>query len=432
MSTERAAGLTTLDEGNNPAEGRLRRNLARLASGSIVAQAVVAASTPILTRLFTPEAFGVAALFSAAYGLSIPLVTLKYDQAVVIPKANAPAKSIGAMAMAVATVNSLIVGLGVFIYLYILPGKREPSWLLLPVALWIGSAYTLMQQWSSRAANYTHYARGQVIGAVVNVSISIGAALVFSGHPVFIVLGFTAGMGISLAYTIWGFKNWPFALHGIHPRGITRRVYAYGNFPMLVLPTALITVVGYNGVPFVLAPHYTLNEVGVFAVANRFLVIPAAIVGGALSEAVRSEFAASQRAGEPVTPVFRKSFRSITVVAGVLFGGVYLVAPETLRIVFGAEYAGSGTTAQALIPAVFSQFVCAPFVYVFAILRKPAIGLLAQIALSLAPVGALIVFSRQAVLLNTALLLYSYCTLVGGAIMLVLVFRGCKSFDAGR
>lgn len=420
--------MPVLDEEKSHAIGRMRRNLTRLASGSIVAQAIVATSTPILTRLFAPDAFGIAALFTAAYGLLIPLVTLKYDQAVVMPKAQSRATSIGAMVMVVATLNSCIVGVGVLVYLLFFPEQHQFSWLLLPVALWLGAAYTLLQQWSSRVANYTYYARSQVIGAVVNVGICIAAALVFSADPVFIVLGFTAGMGVSVAYTVHGFDRWPYGTQTV--QGLTRQMKVYGSFPALVLPTALVTVVGANGIPFILAQHYSLMEVGVFAVANRVMVIPAAIVGGALAEAVRSEVAATQRAGEPVAPVFRKAFAPILLVAAVLFGGIYFIAPSALNLVFGSKYAASGATAQALALAAFSHFICAPFAYVFAILRRPAMGLLGQVLLALLPMGVLMVFSRLAVPLNSALYLYSLCALIGAGTMLTLVYTGCRAFDA--
>lgn len=134
---------------NSPTIARMRRNLARLASGSIIAQVLVTVSMPVLTRLFAPEAFGVTALFTAAYGLLIPIITLKYDQAVIMPKSQDRAIAIGGMVMVVATVNSLIVCAVVVTYLVFLSGKREYLWLLLPLALWLGAAFTLMQQWSS-------------------------------------------------------------------------------------------------------------------------------------------------------------------------------------------------------------------------------------------------------------------------------------------
>jgi hypothetical protein len=68
--------------------------------------------------------------------------------------------------------------------------------------------------------------------------------------------------------------------------------------------------------------------------------------------------------------------------------------------------------------------------YVFVILRRPAMGLLGQVLIALLPLGALILMSFSSVPLVEALRTYSLCTLGGAAIMLTLVYRGCLSFDA--
>jgi O-antigen/teichoic acid export membrane protein len=415
---------------NSPPVGRMLRNLTQLASGTIVAQMVLALAMPLLTRLFAPEAFAIATIFSAAYALLVPIVTLKYDQAIVLPKARTSAQALGSMVMTIATVNSIAVGVGVVAWMYFFHDRRGYIFLLLPLVLKLGAAYTLMQQWSSRASDYTHYAKSQVVGAMVNVAISAGFAWAWSAEPIFLVLGFTAGIGMSLGYTIFCFNGWPYRRPPAQARGIARQAKVYRHFPLLVLPTALVTIIGANGIPFVLAPQYSLAEVGLFAVAQRVLLIPGAIVGGAMAEAVRAEFAARQRTRDRVTSTFIRAFKWILGLAGAFFGTIYLVAPVAFGWVFGPQYAESGAIAQALILAAFSHFACAPFMYVFAILRRPAIGLFGQLLIVLLPMGVLILSSLWSVPLIDALRMYSLCTLGGAAIMLTLVYRGCVTFDA--
>jgi O-antigen/teichoic acid export membrane protein len=422
--------MSALHPEKSPAMGRMLRNLTQLASGTIVAQVVLALAMPMLTRLFAPDAFGVTAIFSAAYALLIPLVTLKYDQAIVLPKSRTRAQALGSMVMTIATANSIVVFVGVVSWIYFFQKQREIAFLLLPLAIWLGAAYTLMQQWSSRASNYAHYARSQVVGALVNVSICAGFALAWSADPLFMVLGFTASIGVALMYTIRSFNGWPYGTTTAKVRGIARQAIVYRHFPLLVLPTALVTIFGANGIPFVLAPQYSLAEVGMFAVTQRVLLIPGAIVGGAIAEAVRAEFAARQRTREQVTPIFKGTLTWILVLASAFFGTIYLVAPVAFGFVFGPQYAESGPIAQVLIPAAFSHFACAPFMYVFVILRRPAMGLLGQVLIALLPMGALILMSFSSVPLVEALRTYSLCTLGGAAIMLTLVYRGCLSFDA--
>jgi lipopolysaccharide exporter len=415
-----------IDKG--PAIQRARRNLTRLASGNVLSQIILALSTPLLTRLFAPDAFGAAALFSAAYAILIPIVTLKYDQAILQPKNLRSAEVIGSLAMIIATINSLIVGL-IIIFCDIFREQQNFYLLLLPIALWLGAAYSLMQQWSSRVAEYKHFAASQVIGAIFNVSICIVASLLFSSHAIFIVFGFTVGIGVALVYTILGFKRWPFSTSTIRIQVIKRQFFAYKNFPLLVLPTALLITAGLNGIPFIISHFYSIADVGLFAVANRVLLIPAAIVGGSLAEVVRSEFAARQRAREKVSPIFVRIIVPILVLAATFFAIIYILPSAAFIFVFGRQYLDITIITQSLLLAAFSQFVCAPFVYVFSILRKPKRGLLAQIVTTIVPLSALIVMALRQNSLSAALFMYSLCSLVGGVIMLALVYKECRHYD---
>jgi hypothetical protein len=44
--------------------------------------------------------------------------------------------------------------------------------------------------------------------------------------------------------------------------------------------------------------------------------------------------------------------------------------------------------------------------------------------------AALMVFSRLDAPLNNALYMYSSCTFAGAVVMVTLVYRGCRAFDA--
>ena len=61
-------------------------NVFTLMVGSTLAQAIPIAITPILTRLYTPEDFGVLALFIAITSILGSVVNGRYEQAIILPK----------------------------------------------------------------------------------------------------------------------------------------------------------------------------------------------------------------------------------------------------------------------------------------------------------------------------------------------------------
>ncbi len=63
-------------------------NTLKLVTGSIFAQGLGVLVVPIVTRLFAPEAFGVAALFASISGIISVVACLRYDLSIMLPKSN--------------------------------------------------------------------------------------------------------------------------------------------------------------------------------------------------------------------------------------------------------------------------------------------------------------------------------------------------------
>lgn len=57
----------------------------RLVSGTGLTQLIGVLAAPILTRLYAPEAFGVAALFASLTGIPGVLACMRYELSIVLP-----------------------------------------------------------------------------------------------------------------------------------------------------------------------------------------------------------------------------------------------------------------------------------------------------------------------------------------------------------
>lgn len=403
-------------------------NISRLAIGSVISQGILTGSTPILTRLFSPESFGIASLISAVYGLLIPLITLKYDQAILTPKRPQKAKLLGSMVIEIATINCLIVGFVVVLYMFYFRGEFRLCWLLLPLYLWIGAGYSLIQQWCARLNCYTYFSRGMIISALFNVTICLGSALIIPDKPFFLVLGLTGGMTVAFAYNIYGFKEWPYRTRKLNLQKIFSLMKEYISFPVLVLPSVLISVFSPNTVPLLLSQHFSLEDLGLYTVANRIILIPAALLGGSLAEAFRCEFATTRLSGLAITPVFKKHLIPIVFLSAILFGIIYTFCPYALSFVFGSKFSNSSSIAQSLVFAGFSLFACTPFAYVCSIFFKSS-GLIGQVFLGIFPIITLLTLLKTNALMTQALFGYSITTFLGALLLLWIMYRECIAYD---
>ncbi|MFD1960755.1 hypothetical protein ACFSHP_20310 [Novosphingobium panipatense] len=67
------------------ARNKFFKNVAIVGGGIAVGQSISLAFTPFLTRLYGPQSFGVAAAFAAVVNIIIPIATLGYANAIVLP-----------------------------------------------------------------------------------------------------------------------------------------------------------------------------------------------------------------------------------------------------------------------------------------------------------------------------------------------------------
>src|SRR5699024_3494348 len=92
------------------------RNVIIVASGTAGAQAITMLFSPIITRMYGPEAFGVMGTFSAMINIIIPVAALTYPIAIVLPKKHKEAKTIMKLSMLVALILSSISLLTILLF----------------------------------------------------------------------------------------------------------------------------------------------------------------------------------------------------------------------------------------------------------------------------------------------------------------------------
>lgn len=408
----------------------MRRNISRLASTAIVSQILLVASTPLLTRIFNPDAFGVMSAFAAAYAIVIPITTLKYDAAVILPKATSSAVSLTALVVFIATAMVLLVGglLGLANWMSLLTDLHVVN-LWLPLALWLGVLITLTQQWSARYSDYKHFARSQVIGTVINIGFSLTIGLLFGGQPNHLVLGFVCGMAASLVYMVLSHTKKIQNKFRVNVTGLFRRAKIYRQFPVLVLPSTLLITIGQNSIPLILSFYYAIADVGQFAIANRLLLVPVALIGGALSESFRSEFVRRQHERLDATSLFNMTLRTLVILALPMFTILLVAAPWLFSFIFGSDYEEAGHLSRAVVIGVAAQFIAIPFACVFVALRRTTVGLRVQIITTVVPLALLWVAAASQLPLIIALTINSAATAVCMGMMVIIAQRLCHASD---
>src|SRR5690554_5526121 len=90
-------------------KSKFGRNVVTLITGTGLAQALPIALSPILTRLYTPDEFGIFALYASIYTILAVFVAGKYELAIVIPRYDGEAMNIATLAAGLSGIFSLVL-----------------------------------------------------------------------------------------------------------------------------------------------------------------------------------------------------------------------------------------------------------------------------------------------------------------------------------
>ncbi len=253
-----------------------------LAGGTALGQAMVILASPLLTRLYSPEAFGTLAVYTSA--LSIPLVfaSLRYEQAIPLAPDEESATNLLAFCLCMVLVVSSICGLGVVFMKGLM--ERWSSFAGLGLYLWIlplsllgAGAYQALGYTATRHRDFAVLSYSRMLQGAGLVSIqTLGGILKTGTHGLIIgyIVSQVLGVGLLLRRSRLTFS-------GLSMRTWKKLGTRFRKFPLFSTWDSLLNVIGAQAPYLILAGCFRLETAGQFALAMRVLGMPSVLIGQA-------------------------------------------------------------------------------------------------------------------------------------------------------
>ena len=184
-SAERPRRLLALAITGWKLDPTIRRRLWQLVGGTGLGQLVLIASTPLVTRLYTPAQFGVLGLFASIVGVLAVVATLKFDFAIVSARTRSEAQHLVLASLGIALQFSVMV-FGVLGLLILCDVPRAsalpwPALLLAPLAVFLTASLLTLRQWAVRETQFADISRALIGQSVGKASAQIGWGLLGLG-----------------------------------------------------------------------------------------------------------------------------------------------------------------------------------------------------------------------------------------------------------
>ena len=170
------------------------KNVLTLMTGTTIAQAIPIAISPILTRIYTPEDFGVFALFIAVTSIFGSIASGRYELAIMLPKKDEDAVNIFVLGLIITCFITIILFILMILfndYLTKLLGNEEISfWLyFVPLTVFFTGLWNLLNYYNNRKKNYKDIANAIVVKSIVLVIFQLIVGLLKHGVIGLIAMG---------------------------------------------------------------------------------------------------------------------------------------------------------------------------------------------------------------------------------------------------
>jgi O-antigen/teichoic acid export membrane protein len=155
-------------------------NVLKLVTGSVFAQGLGVLVAPIVTRLFAPEAFGVAAFFVSITGIIGVVVCLRYELSIMLPKTEEEAANLLGVSLCfvliITGISALIIFLvdDVFVRLLNSPKLKKYLWLV-PTAIFFNGIFLALNYWNSRTKHFGRLSIARVVASVTTQATKLSA-----------------------------------------------------------------------------------------------------------------------------------------------------------------------------------------------------------------------------------------------------------------
>lgn len=348
------------------------RNASVAVGGAATAQFITIAFSPLITRLYGPEAFGAVGVFTATVLIIASFADLMYGTAIVLPPSEAEARSLLKLSAVVCLVISLISLFGFGIYRQEIADavgfSAAPELLFFaPLMILLSGLCQPLHHWLYRQGKFNEISRINIVEALANNASKVLFGFVSATTPVLLVLGVASKLLQTIL--LWlrarptllrGHSDTP-SLEAAAPPATLRSVaYRYRDFPFFRAPQKWLRDLSFSIPSLMFASLLGPAAVGFYLLSTRVIHLPNTVIAEAAGPVFLARIAKATHQAQSLRPILLRGSIGLAAIGLFPFGLVALVGPSLFAVVFGAEWAIAGEYARWLSLSSYLTFIAVP------------------------------------------------------------------------
>ncbi len=405
------------------------RNVLTLMTGTTIAQAIPIAISPILTRIYTPEDFGVFALFIAITSIFGSIANGRYELAIMLPKKDEDAINIFALGFIITTCMSFTLLILVLLFqdyfVTLLKNDSIGVWLyFVPISVFFTGLFNILNYFNNRRKNYKDITNAIIFKSIVLAIVRLGVGFIKQGAS-----GLVSGQILSqfaantkLLKNIIKDKVLISKISKVKMIALARK---YKDFPKYSMWAGLANALSTNFTNILISSFYSVSTLGFYSLVQRLLGMPASLISNSIGQVFFQQATKEKQETGKTTVSFNNTIKKLIFIGLPFFTVLFFTIEDLFAFVFGEEWRITGTYAQIVIPLFFIRFVVAPLTVMNVIFEKNHIGMYWQF--SMLAVNVIVIYISS--ILNYTFVNYLYLSTLFNSLEYLLILYIIKNYN---
>jgi len=374
-------------------------NVLTLMTGTTVAQAIPVAISPILTRIYTPEDFGLYSLFIAIAFIFGSIANGRYELAIMLPKKDEDAINIFALGFIITLGISFLLLILIILFhdliVDFLDNDKIGIWLyFIPITVFFIGFFNILNYFNIRKKYYKNIANSKIFKSIILAILQLSIGFIKQG-----AMGLISGQIVSQIFANWQlFKNIikdKTLLSKITIKNIWIEAKKYKDFPKFSLWGVFANTLSIHFTNILISSFFTISTLGFYSLVQKILGMPSALIGSSIGQVFFQEASEEKMKTSRAINTFKKTINKLILLGVPLYGLLYFIIEDVFAIVFGEEWRIAGVYAQILIPLFFIKFISVAVSTTFSIFNRLKFELFLKILLLIGIITILFFFKEK-------------------------------------
>ncbi len=357
------------------------KDVATLAGGKGVATVISMLTMPIVSRLFHPDVYGVAALYISTLTILTTIGTFSFPQAIVLPKNDKKSSELFFLSL-ISLVICALIAWAILTIVWLASGSPYPVmgyWLwTLPIAMVFFGLQQATENWLTRGRKFKISAAGDIGQTATTVSVRILSGLQFGSALWPLITGYLLGLAARLFLYKKIYPSVITAVKGVTTNSLISTAREFRQFPFYNMPAALTFSINAQLPVLFIGFLFLASDVGHYAMVQGLLVTTTMMVG----ESVRRVYLHRISQQEFTASELRADYRKIILImasVAIIPAAILIAYGEPLfAMLLGDEWADAGRYAAILAPWFYIQWLSMPASALVIRLKKQRFWLIFQ------------------------------------------------------